>query len=403
MTKIASETRGIIGMPPLTYVSDNLMANSMPIAEIVPCKPNFSRGMTLFSVTPDTITYDSILSKHGFTIEHPIKLAFLADNFPTDSFSNEYGETFLEKFTGVASSGIQDALQMTGSRTVTEALAKGGSALEQTGKNLGGTSGSVLGAVGGFFAGAEKGMKEFKAAMKEGGSVHKMIGGGADTINNMLAGHRVDFPQVWRNSSFSPSYSMTVRLYNPAPGSETATKKYIIGPLAAILCLGIPRTKEGQTYNWPFFHKFKSKGIYNLDPAVISNITVVKGGDNQQIAFTQRLGIVDVRIDFTSLFGSMVLEEDGPKNLKRPTVSGYLKALETQKTMYDQYKSQYVLANDSVNMTDEDLLKRAMKTQGKPITKLANVDTSRVATKNATTTSTILARAEPGTYDNVYV
>jgi len=330
MTLIASETRGIIGMPPLTYVSDNLMANSMPIAEIVPCKPNFSRGMTLFSVIPDTGTYDGILSTLGFSIEHPIKLAFLADNFPTDSFSNEYGETFLEKMTDMASSGAQDIAQMTGGGSATEALGNSGVEMQKLGKEVGGALGTVISGAGGLAGGMAAGAEKLIASLKNGGSLSKMMGGGAGMINNMLAGHRVDFPQVWRNSSFSPSYSMTVRLYNPAPGSKTATTKYIIGPLAAILCLGIPRTKDGQTYNWPFFHKLKSKGIYNLNPAVISNITVVKGGDNQQIAFTQRLGIVDVRIDFTSLFGSMVLEEDGPKNLKRPTVSVEYQHLKVQ-------------------------------------------------------------------------
>ena len=333
--KVGEETGGIIGLPPLTYVSDSALLNSMPIAEITPCKPNFSSGMTLFRVVPDVGKYDEILENHEYTIEHPIKLAFLADNFPTDTFSNDYGETFLNKMTDVASSGIQDVVQMTGSKTVTEGLNKLKTGLQ--GGEGGGAVGWGAGKLGSLLGAIGSGTEWLMDAASGSGSIGNLIGGGANIINKMAGGHRVDFPQIWRNSGFTPSYSMTVRLYNPYPGSIKSTQKYIIGPLAVILCLGIPRTTDGQTYNWPFFHQVRSKGIFDLSPAVISNITVIKGGDQQQIAYTQQMGLVDVRIDFTSLYNSMVLEEEGPKIFNRPTVYQYLhKGLNNSKTLYTQ-------------------------------------------------------------------
>jgi hypothetical protein len=154
-------------------------------------------------------------------------------------------------------------------------------------------------------------------------------------LNSTLGGSRFDFPMIWTDSSFQPSYTMTVRLYNPDPASLEATKKYIIGPIAALLLLGLPLSDDnkGSTYNYPFLHKIKCPGIYFLNPCFISNISVIKGGDQQQIAYNQRLSIVDVRLDFGSLFSSMLASKY--TNDKRPTLKSYLKVMEEGKDLHN--------------------------------------------------------------------
>jgi hypothetical protein len=309
------------GLPPSTYVSDSLMLNSMPVMRIIPGKPNFESGLTLFRVDDDWSTYHKVLDTLGYQLSaEPIKLAFLADNFPTDTFTNEYGETFLQKFTDVASQGMQQMAQMTGSRTFTEATGKLGAGFSNIGENTEGMLGDIIKGAGTGFSETGKALQNLKANMQS----NQFLSGAANTIDKMMGGYRVDFPQIWRNSGFTPSYTATVRLYNPNPGNALSTSRHIIGPLAVILCLAIPRSDDGKTFNWPFFHKIKAPGIYNLDPAVITNITVVKGGDQQQIAYNQQLSMVDVRLDFTSLYSTMVLEETKSFQQQRPTVKNYL-------------------------------------------------------------------------------
>ena len=310
------------GLPPTTWLSDEMVINSMPVFEITPCKPVFQSGLNLFSVEPDENAYNDILKKHGFATSTPIRLAFIADNFPTDSFTSEYGDTFLQKFTDVASQGMAQIMQMTGSQTATEGAGKLANIIKGAGEDFGNSAvGSILKSGGTGLEKMASGLQNF--ANTTGGT----LGGGVNIVNQMLAGHRVDFPQVWMNSGFTPSYTATVRLYNPNPSSDSSTEKHIIGPLAVLLCLALPRSKDGRTYGWPFFHKIKSTGIYGLDPAVITNLTVVKGGDQQQISFNQKLGIVDVRIDFTSLYSSMLQEEGDKTFTNRPTLRSYLQAL----------------------------------------------------------------------------
>jgi hypothetical protein len=321
--------RGIFGLPPASHVSDSMIVNSMPVMDITPGKPNFESGLTLFSVDDDWTSYHKILNTLGYQLStNEIKLAFIADNFPTDTFSNEYGETFLQKFTDVASQGMQQIAQMTGAETGTKAMANLGQSFQSVGGEVGGMMGDIISGVGSGAAKTAAGLQSLKKSMA--GS--KMLGGAANMVDKMLAGHRVDFPNIWRNSGFTPSYTATIRLYNPNPGNPESTKRHIIGPLAVILCLAIPRSDDGKTFNWPFFHKIKSAGIYGLDPAVITNVTVVKGGDQQQISFNQKLAMVDVRIDFTSLYSTMILEENKTFETHKPTVNNYLNSLKENDT-----------------------------------------------------------------------
>jgi hypothetical protein len=331
MTLNLDPFQNAFGMPPSSHVSDEMMVNSMPVMEITPGKPNFDRGLNLFSIEPDTDAYLKILKAHGYTTNVPIRVAFLADNFPTDTFTNDYGETFLQKFTDVASQGMSQLAQMTGSETGTEGIGKIGKFTADIGEDFGDSiAGKILKSGGGGLQNMAQKLQKFANNMESKKGITGVLGGGANLVNKMLAGHRVDFPQVWRNSGFSPSYTATVRLYNPNPGSKLSTEKYIVGPLAALLTLALPRSESGNTYNWPFFHKIRATGIYNLDPAVITNMTVIKGGDQQQIAYNQKLGIVDVRLDFSSLYNSILVEEGGQTMTNRPTMRSYLNALKEE-------------------------------------------------------------------------
>lgn len=334
-TMVLAPENDAFGLPPSSYVSDSMIKNSMPIIQIVPGIPNFQEGLTLFKIDTDEgqIQYRKALANHGFTLKsNSVNLAYIADNFPTDSFSNEYGETFLQKFTDVASQGMQQLAQMTGSTTGTEALTKLGSGVANVTEGMEGNLGSMLN------SGANAGLDMVKGltAMKNNLAKNSnFLGGALNTVDKMLGGARVDFPNIWRNSGFSPSYTITVRLYNPNPGNPNATKRYIVGPLAAILCLAIPRSEDGKTFTWPFFVRARSSGIWKLDPGVITNVTVVKGGDQQQIAYNQSLAMVDIRIDFASLYSSMVLETDTNFETERPTIRKYLDTLlETDENLY---------------------------------------------------------------------
>jgi len=336
MAILGSAIDFIIGLPPDNLHSDTntVIRNSMPLCKIYPGVPSFTEGITLFrrrslftssseGKNKSETSYLKLLNDQGFTLnqfsnqlkEGYLLVAFQADSFPTDSFTNEYGENFLQSFTDVASEKAASLMQIMGARNATQALKELTTGLRKGGGSIG----------KGIATGLE-------TAQKTAGNIISAIPGGsgaASLVNSLAAGSRVDFPMLWKSSGFQPSYTMTIRLYNPNPGSEESTRKYIIGPIAALMLLGMPISQDGKTYSWPFIHRIQSPGIYDLDPAFISNITVIKGGDQQQISYKQKLGMVDVRIDFGSLFNSILA---GRHSSGRPTLRSYLDGMSSTKS-----------------------------------------------------------------------
>lgn len=324
VVRSSSKLQRIFGLPPWNIEprTNEMMLNSMPVAEIIPSEPTFQMGMDLFRLNSAWGEYSSLLKSYGFEFEpgvKSLKVAFLADSFPTDTFQNEYGENFLQKLTSGVSEGAASLAQIMGVKSGGDAFKKIQAALESSG-----VAGKMIGGMMGKTAGmAEK----FLGSMPGGGAVK----GAAGVAGRLLAGARIDFPQVWKTSSFTPSYTMTVRLYNPDPRSDFSTQKYIVGPLAALMLLGLPRSVDGGMYNWPFLHKIKAVGLYDLDPAFIGSITVVKGGDQQQISYNQRLGMVDVRIDFGSLYSSLIAGRNITAG--RPTLKKYIDAVSGKRSV----------------------------------------------------------------------
>jgi len=323
----------IIGMPPKSIMSDGIMQNSLPVLEITPGAPAQVNTLTTFVFSDRLTEYLTILEAHGFTFEDlnvdSIKVAIIPDNFPSDTFTNEYSENFLQKMGEVASESIGQLAQMTGSRT-------GSNTVKQLGGALRGLGMEDIG----------KGVQDVVTAGQEKvrGMSNKGFEGAAKQMINMadalMGGARIDMPQLWKNSTFSPSYSFTVRLFNPDPGNDAATKKFIIGPIAALLLLSLPHAQTGGVYNWPYIHKINCPGMFLLSPAYISSINIIKGGDQQQIAWNQRMGIVDIRLDFSSLFSSIVVEtkKPGVYGSTRPTLANYLSSLEDYREIYDPHE-----------------------------------------------------------------
>ena len=329
----------VFGYPPdnLLEKTNQQMYNSFPVATFLPCKPNVSFGSELFILQDEWDEYVGLLDKHGYSISSDsgkgIKVAFLADNFPTDSFANEYGENFLQGFTDGISSITGTLAQMSGNTSasgIMEQLAKGGgAAADMILSQFGIKGGEGAATADALISAAKKGYSDMTTKLGAGGAMGAKL---LTSFDRIMGGARLDFPSLWKSSTFQPSYSLTVRLFNPYPQNPDATRKYILGPMVALMLLACPRTVDGGTYTWPWFQKISCPGIFDLNPSMITNLTVIKGGDQQQISFQNSMGIVDIRIDIGSLYNTMVSSEQEDKVGGRPTVRKYADIMEKQKT-----------------------------------------------------------------------
>jgi len=319
-----------IGMPPRPVTAKHEMTNAMPVAEIYPCRATWADGLGLFKLENDWPAYkaiaDSVRVKVG--AGPGLKVAFIPDNLPSETFGNDYGQTFLAKFADVVGDTVGDIAQMSGGRSATDMIKQSISFLQNS-------TNSILKGVGGFAEDA------YDIAGKAGEEMKKSSNAAIRSIpavmNSLLAGQRVDFPQVWKNSSFGCQYSLTVKLYNAFPGNKKAHERNIVAPLGALLCLMLPQGWDS-AYSYPFFCQVNARGLFYLPAAGISAIAVSKGGEFSSIAYNQRISCIDVRIDFADLFSTMVVYDPAhtsQRNDFRPRLDTYLNNLRESTTVED--------------------------------------------------------------------
>lgn len=301
----------VIGIPPDSHESIALLYNSIPICEITPCSPSFSIGPLLYTIEEDWKTYEDLLSSYGFINQtRPLQVAFILDSTPSFSFNNEYGETFIESGVGVVSPITAEIAQLTGGRTV-------GQAVRRIAERMAAAPGMV-GTVG---QGIQTGLNELEnlrlAMAASGGRIGSLLSKTVDLLSALGAGARIDFPMIWKSSSFSPSIAITVRLYNPIPSNINYTNKYIVGPLASLLLLACPIAIDSKyAFQWPFFHKIKCKGLFKINHGFISNVTVSIG---EGVSYNQVPSLIDVRLEFGNVFNNMIAtkgDDETPENIK---------------------------------------------------------------------------------------
>lgn len=317
----------VIGLPP-NYLFDldlassdrELILASMPIMAIYPAYPGLPdgerAGLQTFNLKYDTgrdvykMILDSVFGKRNSiysTNEHCIYVAFTNDASLTESFTSEFGESRFEQIGNMTAGAAEELRYMTGKASM-------GEAIQGMSEKMGSILGSLTKAGGGLVKLGEKAL--------EG------ISGGAG-LSKILSGSKIDFPQMWKGSAYAPSYSVSIRLYNHNPRDFHLHRKYIVEPLAKLLAFIIPVSDSPSTFTYPVLCSVSCPGLFMLKAAYVSSIEVIKGGDANDISFIQRPGIVDIKMTFNDLYGSIIAEDTSKtegfaKDPFRPTFKEYI-------------------------------------------------------------------------------
>lgn len=333
-------TKNIIGLPPQFHSGNVLDSDSsdiqryvlstMPVCRLIPVYPTAenpaSSGLHLFSVSAlkgreryreilqSTDIFKDLNDEDLHDITQYLDLAYLNETNISETFSVEFGNSRFEDIANMGSSLLGEARFITGA-------ADGGDALRIMGdtasRGLKDTKfGNFAGTLMGGFANAAAGLVD------KGEAFLQKFG-----MSGLLSGSRIDFPQIWKNSSYNTGYSLTVRLYNADPSNDKMYRENIIIPLAKILAFVIPQSDEGAlTYNSPVLCSVKCSGLWQIKAGFVSSIEVIKGGESNDISWTQRPNMIDLRISFGELYGVMTTNNKGYGD--RLTLGSYLNVLE---------------------------------------------------------------------------
>lgn len=103
-----------------------------------------------------------------------------------------------------------------------------------------------------------------------------VLGNIVASAQNILAGGRMIFPEIWSESGFSRSYNVSLKLVSPS-GDKLSIFLNILVPIYHLLAFVLPRNTTSQSYYSPFLVRAYYKGIFNVDMGIITSLELSKG------------------------------------------------------------------------------------------------------------------------------
>ena len=139
--------------------------------------------------------------------------------------------------------------------------------------------------------------------------VEKISGGNtifttiANSVKTIVSGGRMLFPQIWSNSNFSKSYSISIKLTTPST-DRISWWLNIYVPLCHLMALVLPRSEYINSYTAPFIIKAFYKGMFNIDMGIITEMTFNKGKEGSWTKDGLPT-VVDVSFTIQDLYSAM--------------------------------------------------------------------------------------------------
>lgn len=174
---------------------------------------------------------------------------------------------------------------------------------------------------------------------------------GTNIMNNILKGHSLIYPRVWKDSYIERILSLQMRFYSPY-GDFYSIFTHIIMPLTTLMGMALPRQVDPSFFTFPFVISIEVPGLFNSEFAMITNISITRGGRYDAWNEASIMRGVDITVDVTALkpmFGFpeevvMVPDKGGSGRKYSNEIFGNSKNL-------DNNKGDWTFANTLLNLS----------------------------------------------------
>ena len=130
---------------------------------------------------------------------------------------------------------------------------------------------------------------------------------GIGGYQQILAGNgMLDFPDVWKDSSFSKHYSFHMSLRSPY-GDPISIFQNLYIPLAILLAGSLPRSVGQSAYTSPFICRAYCKGMFAVPMGMITSINIRRGADQFGWNTARLPTCIDVDFEIKDLSPAMYL------------------------------------------------------------------------------------------------
>ena len=158
-----------------------------------------------------------------------------------------------------------------------------------------------------------------------------------------LGGAYYDIPETWKNSSFSRSYSVRMKLESRL-GDPVSIFQSIYVPLACWMVAALPRQVGKKSYTSPFVIQAFSKGMIATPLCMVTSLSITRGDSEFGWTIDNLPRSIDLNINLQDLNPSMYV---GLAD------SSFMEILEHNDTM-----SNYISTLTGMSLADFDYLKR---------------------------------------------
>lgn len=114
----------------------------------------------------------------------------------------------------------------------------------------------------------------------------------------------LNIPEMYRDSSFSKSYSFRVELRSRL-GDPVSIYQSIYIPLVMLLAMGLPRSVGNNAYTSPFILRAYCKGMFNIPFGIIDNMSITRGASEFGWAYNDLPTSVSVNFSIKDLSPAM--------------------------------------------------------------------------------------------------
>ena len=151
-----------------------------------------------------------------------------------------------------------------------------------------------------------------------------IIGRASTWIKNSGKGMNIRFPQIWQDSSSNKDYS--IEMHFIAPYATNFCKwRYVLVPFFHCFALAAPRIRSTLTmYSTPFLIRAYSKGYFNVEMGMITNLSWRRFGDGGDMVSDDGIPTqIDVTMDFQDMYQTIGMSKiDGAWDILNITGQG---------------------------------------------------------------------------------
>lgn len=126
-------------------------------------------------------------------------------------------------------------------------------------------------------------------------------------LNNAAHGMNIRFPELWSDSSHTPSYDIDMHFI--APYATAFCKwRYVLVPFFHLFALTAPKTDVNSSqYSSPFLVRAYSKGYFNIEMGMVESLTWKRFGDGDMIAEDGVPTQMDVTVSLKDLYHTLTM------------------------------------------------------------------------------------------------